>query len=89
MCLKTCDIDFFEFILHREIPIRDLIVMVNNVEKFESVIINTAFAVQKYRYYTLFKLNFDVIFILNKLKKFVVHDFLPNNPQHLLTALHV
>ena len=89
LCLKTCDIDFFEFILHREIPIRELIVMVDNVDKFESMINNTSFALQKYRYYTLFKLNFDVIFILNKLKKFVVHDFLPNNAKHLLTALHV
>ena len=89
LCLKNCDIDFFEYVLRLELPIRELVTMANEIEKFNSVIAKTSFVTEKYRYFTIFKLNFDIIFILNKLKKFIVLQILPNNAESLLNAIQV
>ena len=87
LCLKNCDIDFFQYILRLELPIRELVAMANEIEKFDLVIMKSSFVKEKYRYFTIFKLNFDIVFILNKLKNFIVHDLLPNNAESLLKAI--
>lgn len=89
LCLKNEDYEFFNFVLSLNVETRSLIKYSMEIDNFSELIKETPYVSQKFKVFSLLKLNLDVLFVLLKLKKFVLSEFLPNDPKTLLESVKV
>lgn len=80
LCFRNCDAEFIESLIDADIQ---ALIKLQELDHFIAYFKESKYSDESVRYFRIFKTNFDIIYILHKLKKFCNFNLLPQSFQNV------